>query len=197
MKALGKKGAATRQAILDSARQAFTQRGYDVGVREIAENAGVTAMLVNRYFGSKDQLFEEVVEVVLSAPGILTEESMSGARDLSALCREAATALVAKTAPELSPLDGFLIMLRSAGNPAASEILRKKFESHFAEPLASLLPGADAKQRAGMFLSVIAGFQVMRQIVELSALTQTDPPRLAAQLEAIFGLLITDGARTR
>ena len=27
---------------------------------------GVTAMLVNRYFGSKEQLFEEVVEVVFS-----------------------------------------------------------------------------------------------------------------------------------
>jgi AcrR family transcriptional regulator len=44
--------AATRQAILQSALVAFTQHGYDgVGVREIARAAGVTAMLVNRYFG--------------------------------------------------------------------------------------------------------------------------------------------------
>jgi AcrR family transcriptional regulator len=31
------------------------------GVREIARGAGVTAMLVNRYFGSKVKLFEEAV----------------------------------------------------------------------------------------------------------------------------------------
>src|SRR5438445_354828 len=67
--------AATRQAILQSALIAFTRSGYDgVGVREIAKGAGVTAMLVNRYFGSKEQLFAEVVEVILTTKGILTEE---------------------------------------------------------------------------------------------------------------------------
>src|SRR5215467_11368748 len=69
--------AATRAAILASARQAFARGGYDgAGVREIAEGAGVTAMLVNRYFGSKEQLFGEVVartmeRPVILAPGVL------------------------------------------------------------------------------------------------------------------------------
>ena len=54
--------AATREAILQSARVAFARSGYDgAGVREIAESAGVTAMMVNRYFGSKEKLFAEVV----------------------------------------------------------------------------------------------------------------------------------------
>ena len=54
--------AATREAILNSARAAFARAGYDgAGVREIAAGAGVTAMLVNRYFGSKEQLFAEVI----------------------------------------------------------------------------------------------------------------------------------------
>lgn len=196
MKTLGKKGAATRQAILTSARQAFTESGYDIGVRDIAEKAGVTAMLVNRYFGSKEELFEEVVDVVLSTPGILTGDVMERAPDVSTLCREAAAALVAKTAPDLTPMDGFLIMLRSANNKQATDILRRKFETHFAKPLALLLPGKDAGQRAAMFLSVIAGFQVMRQIVELAALTQADSSQLAARLEAVFELLITDGPRS-
>ena len=56
--------AATRQAILDAAFAAFTRFGYDgVGVRDIAQSAGVTAMLINRYFGSKEQLFAEAVDV--------------------------------------------------------------------------------------------------------------------------------------
>src|ERR1700736_5453329 len=105
---------ATRQAILESARLAFTRSGYDgVGVREIAQGAGVTAMLVNRYFGSKEHLFEEVVEVTLSAPGIFTSKVMMQSRDLATLSRDVGKALVAKTAPEVTPMDGFLIMLRS------------------------------------------------------------------------------------
>ncbi|MGZ8814950.1 MAG: TetR family transcriptional regulator [Mycobacterium sp.] len=33
-----------------------------MGLREIAGDAGVTAMMVNRYFGSKEQLFAGAVE---------------------------------------------------------------------------------------------------------------------------------------
>ena len=59
--------AATRDAILTSAIRAFARAGYDgVGVREIAGDAGVTAMMVNRYFGSKEQLFAEAVEAAFA-----------------------------------------------------------------------------------------------------------------------------------
>lgn len=53
---------ATREAILASARRAFALSGYDgAGVRDIAAGAGVTAMMVNRYFGSKEQDRKSVV----------------------------------------------------------------------------------------------------------------------------------------
>jgi AcrR family transcriptional regulator len=187
MKALGKKGTATRQAILESARLAFTQLGYDAGVREIAENAGVTAMLVNRYFGSKEQLFAEVVEMTLSAPGILTREVLKEAPDLQKLCHDIAVALIARTTPHVTPMDGFLILLRSANNKQASAILRKKFETYFAQPLGKLLPGNDAAQRSAIFLAVIAGVQVMRQIIKLQALTEATTKDLAQMLETLFG----------
>jgi AcrR family transcriptional regulator len=189
MKALGKKGAATRQVILDAARQSFTASGYDVGVREIAEAAGVTAMLVNRYFGSKDQLFEEVVDTVLAAPGIVTAEVMDDRAAMQAFCRALARGLVTRTMPEATPMDGFLIMLRSANSPKASAILRGKFEQVFAQPLAARLPGPQAGQRAAMLLAVIAGVQLMRQVVEMAGLTEADPEDLAVQLEGIFCLL--------
>ncbi|GGP25300.1 TetR/AcrR family transcriptional regulator [Silvimonas amylolytica] len=192
MQSLGKKGTATRQAILESARLAFTQAGYDAGVREIAEKAGVTAMLVNRYFGSKEQLFEEVVEATLAAPGILTQELMKNAPDMPTLCRDIATALVAKTMPQATPMDGFLILLRSANNAQATAILRKKFEAHFAQPLAGLLPGSETPQRAALFLAVIAGVQVLRQIVEMEALTEARPEYLARYLEALFSVLAAE-----
>src|SRR5262249_57092240 len=65
--------AATRGAILDSARLAFARAGYDgVGVREIAQGAGVTAMMVNRYFGSKEQLFAEAIAEAMAKTSVLT-----------------------------------------------------------------------------------------------------------------------------
>lgn len=189
MTELGKKGAATRRLILDAARIAFTASGYDVGVREIAESAGVTAMLVNRYFGSKDKLFEEVIDEILAAPGIVTADVLSSPIAISQLCRELADALVARTAPDATPLDGFLILLRSANNPRATELLRDRFERVFAMPLAATLPGDQAPMRAAMLLVVIAGFQLMRQVVEMAGLTQAAPQALARQLEAVFILL--------
>jgi AcrR family transcriptional regulator len=195
MRILSKKGTATRQTILESARRVFIQSGYNAGVREIAKNAGVTAMLINRYFGSKEQLFEEVVEAMLSSPGILTQEIMKEAPDMPTLCRCIATALVERTEPHITPMDGFLIMLRSTNNEQATAILRKKFETHFAKPLANLLPGTEAPQRASMFLSVIAGFQVLRQIVEMEALTEAKPEYLARELELLFAVLASEKRR--
>ena len=177
--------AATRQAILDSARLAFTRYGYDgVGVREIARNAGVTAMLVNRYFGSKEKLFEEVVEVTLSMPGVLRSEVLKPGWDPVTASRDMASRLVAKSTPGLTP-DGILILLRSAGNKQAATILREN-AIRYLRPLVDLLPGDTPDVRAGIVLSIIAGFQLMRQIIALPALAGTDSDQLTDQLAKLF-----------
>jgi AcrR family transcriptional regulator len=186
---------ATRQAILDSARVAFTRSGYDgVGVREIAQNAGVTAMLVNRYFGSKEKLFEEVVEVTLSVPGILRKEITKANKNISTLSRELAIELVAKTSPGLSPLDGILLLIRSAANKQAAGILRESALRHL-KPLVDILPGCKTAERAAMLIAVIAGFQLMRQIIGLSALTEAAPSDLSDQLKVLFECLLTEDAK--
>src|SRR5882757_10564279 len=103
--------AATREAILTSARQAFARAGYDgAGVREIAAGAGVTAMLVNRYFGSKEGLFEEVIEQTMISGSVIAGGVMNSPMPARAL----AEAVVRLTNPDQAPIDGFLIMLHSA-----------------------------------------------------------------------------------
>ena len=48
----------TRGRILDAARVAFGERGYDgASVRQIAADAGVDPALVHHYFGPKQRLF--------------------------------------------------------------------------------------------------------------------------------------------
>jgi AcrR family transcriptional regulator len=83
-------------------------------VREIANRAGVTAMLVNRYFGSKEQLFAEVVAENIATPSILTHEIIISATPGEDL----ATARVEQTKTSAIPLDGFLSTLHSASASA-------------------------------------------------------------------------------
>src|ERR1700730_1720072 len=77
---------ATREAILQSALTAFVRQGYDgVGVREIAHKAGVTAVLVNRYFGSKERLFAAAVEATFTDNGLFGGGPPTLAQRLAAL----------------------------------------------------------------------------------------------------------------
>jgi AcrR family transcriptional regulator len=179
--------AVTREAILASARRSFARAGYDgVGVREIASGAGVTAMLVNRYFGSKELLFAEVLAQTMANPSILAQDIITSPNPGT----EIATALVKQTKTGAIPLDGFLIMLHSASSEQAAKIGREQLEKHHQKVMTAALSGKLAPQRAAVVLSLIAGFQVMRQMIGLSALAKADPKRLVRILAPLFQQLI-------
>ena len=183
--------AATREAILTSARRAFSRAGYDgAGVREIAAGAGVTAMLVNRYFGSKEQLFAEVLAATSATPTILTPENLRS----SNLPETIAATLVDITQSADTPLEGFLIMLHSASSKRAAEIGREQIEKGHQKTLNDALAGDLAPQRAALMLSLVAGFQVMRQMIGLSALAEAERSDLIKVLAPLFKQLI-EGTR--
>jgi AcrR family transcriptional regulator len=176
--------AATRAAILDSAIRNFARAGYDgVGVREIAGDAGVTAMLVNRYFGSKEQLFADAVETSFAPPAVI------GA-DPDSLAHDAAGALVERTNPDADPLEPFLIMLRSVSSPRAVEIVRDAIERHVGRRLASQLPESGRHLRTDVMLSVIAGVLLMRRVIGTRALSEADPDDLQRVLEEVFEAVV-------
>lgn len=186
-KARGRNAAATRQAILASARRAFARAGYDgVGVREIANRAGVTAMLINRYFGSKERLFAEVVAETMATPSILTREIIASPTPGA----DIAAALVEQTKAGATPLDGFLITLHSASSKRAARITRTQTENYHQRVMSAALSGDLAPQRAALVLSLIAGFQVMRQMIGLSALARAEPKALVKTLAPLFQQLI-------
>lgn len=178
---------ATREAILASARRAFAQAGYDgAGVREIAAGAGVTAMMVNRYFGSKEQLFAEVVEDTMTQGSLIAGGIMDQPEPGKALAR----ALVKMTRADATPMDGFLITFHSASSPLAAEIGRDKIAAHHLKTVAASLHGALPAERAALILAMISGFQVMRQMIALPALADADEEELAELLGAVFERLI-------
>jgi len=172
--------AQTRAAILRSAVAAFTEHGYDgVGVREIAGAAGVTAMLVNRYFGSKEQLFAEAVDVSFAPRTVVSAA-------VATFPGDAASRLVSRTAPDADDLDPFLLVLRSAGNPRAAQIIRDGIQRHVREDLVNLLGGRNAAERAELILAVIAGVWLMRKVIATPALTSAAPADLAQQVSRIL-----------
>ena len=118
-------------------------------------------MLVNRYFGSKEGLFGEAVAATMASPTILDPRNVALENPAEAF----AEALVNITEKNATPLDGFLILLYSAASRRAAEIGREQIEKCHQKVMATLVKGNAAQTRAAVVLSLIAGFQVMRQVI--------------------------------
>lgn len=145
-------------------------------------------MLVNRYFGSKEQLFAEAIAATMTTPTILTKENLklSSAR----LGETIAATLVRITNAADTPLEGFQIMLRSASSARAAEIGREQIEAGHQKTLAGALKGNLAAERAALVLSMVAGFQVMRQMIGIPALANAEPADLINLLTPLFEGLV-------
>ena len=75
-----------RAQILSCARQLFSERHYGaVSMSEVAEAAGVTRGLLHHYFGSKRDLYLEVVRSMLTLPSSLFAEAGAGGDPEAAL----------------------------------------------------------------------------------------------------------------
>jgi AcrR family transcriptional regulator len=176
--------AATREAILRSALSAFVRQGYDgVGVREIAHTAGVTAVLVNRYFGSKERLFAAAVEATFADNGLFEG-------DASTLAQRLAELVVTKSSNDRQPSDPLLLLLRSAPNPRAAEILRDRIAHHCERPLKSAMRGPKRGERAAIILALIVGLQLFRKVIGNKALADANGTSLSGDLKLMLERLI-------
>ena len=172
---------ATRDRILRAARRQFSELGYDqAGVRQIAAEAGVTAALINRYFGSKEGLFVEVLSGAFQLAGALPEARS----DFGA----ALTRFISRNPPVPSP-DGFdplLLILRSITNPDALALLRDRLDRRTLEPLAAWLGGRDAGIRAGLVVATLMGFAILRKVLRSRVFKPGDEIRTMARLEPLL-----------
>ena len=151
--------AATRQAILQAATRRFATEGYQrAGVREIAADAGVTAALVNRYFGSKEKLFAEVIERALDIKHLLQGQRGGLADHL---------ARVMVYGQEDSRDWGYmplLLWLHSATEPRGVRLFRWDLNRTALPLLAEQIGGEDAAVRAAMVMAQLTGFAIMLHV---------------------------------
>jgi hypothetical protein len=110
-----------------------------------------------------------------------------------------AKALVQVTAPGETPLDGFLILLNSASSPKAAEIGREWLHRGHQSALEHAIAGPLARERAAVALALVAGLQVMRQMMEADGLADAAPSDLENILipvaRALFDVRPEDSAR--
>jgi AcrR family transcriptional regulator len=174
---------ATRSAILEAATSRFAFQGYErVGVREIAADAGVTAAMVNRYFLSKEGLFAEVIEHAFS---VHLEEDRANLAD--SLARMLVYGREDKANDRHIPL---LLLLHSATEPRAAELLKTSLEQNMLRRLAETLGGSDADIRAAMIISQCIGFKILDQRLRTRALTEAQREKLVVLLAKILAVCI-------
>ncbi|HMB06096.1 MAG TPA: TetR family transcriptional regulator [Isosphaeraceae bacterium] len=169
--------AATREAILEAATRRFATQGYArAGGGEIAADVGVTAALVNRYFGSKEGLFAEVIERALDMGHLLQGRRGDLADHLARILvygREGA--------PDQVPAS-LLLLLHSATEPRAVELFRRDLNRTALPLLAEQIGGDDAAIRAVMVMAQLTGFAIMHHVLRPEASADARGEELVALL---------------
>lgn len=154
---------ATRQAILKAAQQVFMTKGFDAaGVREIAREAGANVALINRYFGSKEQLFFAAAKDEDHLAPLLADGKEGFGERL-------ARYMVQKELPE-GELDPTLMLVRSIGSATVGPALSDSINEVHVKSLAAWLGGENAETRAALILSELLGFDMMRRIAGVPCL---------------------------
>jgi AcrR family transcriptional regulator len=182
--------AATRDAILASATRHFARESYEqVGLRELAGDAGVDPALVSRYFGGKEQLFKEVLRG--------KDQHMMAGITRDGLPAHLAALLIDEGGgceTTSAKIDRLLILLRSASSPKASQIVRDAMNEDILEPIAGVLDGADAPLRASLCMAIVMGCGILRSAMGLAPLCDVDETVLRRRLTALFAAALADDA---
>lgn len=182
---------ATRQAILEAARERFCADSYDdVGMRDIARDVGVDAALISRYFGSKEELFITVLDSCSKG-----KQLMDGPRD-SFGERVAREIIFDEVDPEEEKhsegkLRGLLILLRSIGSAKAIEVVQRSSAENFFDPLTLWIGGEDAGVRARLVAGLVMGMAVGRELSRgYSGLDEHQKEKLAQRMGRALQSLI-------
>jgi AcrR family transcriptional regulator len=168
---------ATRAAILASAADRFARVGYEhAGVREIAADAGVTAALVNRYFGSKEGLFAEVVATTFDIRPLIDGDRRTFPERLARLMVHGRD-----DAPGACQTTPILLLVRSMAEPTAARLLREGFErNQDLDLMARYIGGSHATIRAALLFALLTGLAFVDKLLLHDALERVDREALVA-----------------
>lgn len=168
----------TRERLLRAGKQLFSKAAYEhVQTREIAALANVDAALVNRYFGSKEGLFSEVITSLAKQTPYASYEAMT----------EAFVQFFTEALRNEAGRDGSLIrlILASAQSPAVSHIVSAFFQKQAAR-LEAVLPEDSRNTRANLLLSYVLGTLTVFQLLRSSDAPKPDIELILLRFKALL-----------
>ena len=204
----------TRRLLLQAARDRFAVQGYAATtVREIADDAGVNASLISRYFESKEGLFEECLngvstELGSSAPTTTSSTSSTSTQANTPTNRAALTLdeVAVRMAEQLTgPYSAehpnqLVLLLRTSGDERAERIRFDKLRT-YAEGLADVAGAAAGRAegpvreelvlRAQLTLSAALGIALLRSRTALEPLASAETADLLGPLTAMIRALLS------
>ena len=185
----------TREAILDAARRAFAEQGYQhATVRGVADLAGVDPALVHHYFGTKQALFVAAVQLPVNP----AEQLMAVLAQDPGQAGERMVELFLSIWDHAAAQSPLLALVRSAvGDERAAAMLREFITEEVLGQLARRLGSPDARLRATLVGSQLIGLAMARYIIRVEPLASTPAAELAAAVGPTVQRYLTgDGAVT-
>lgn len=180
---------AARDRILQAARRRFSRHVYeDIGLWDIAADAGVDVACMYRCFGSKEELFARAVETALR-PGRIPPEPNGLA---SSLARQVFAQDAAPAGDAVGPFD---IVVRSLASPDGARVLRECLVTGFVAPTAGMPPHPSAQQ-AAVIAAFLGGVGVLRNVLALGSLREPEGGALHRLIErTLQAILEADDGR--
>jgi AcrR family transcriptional regulator len=148
----------------------------------------VTAALVNRYFGSKEKLFAEVIEGAFAIEHLLPDRR----GDLAGHLARAMVYGQGGAPDRVRTL--LLLLLHSVTEPNAVELFRRDLNLAALPLLAGQIAGDDAPIRAAMVMAQLTGFAVVHHVHRPKALADARGEELVTLLSKSLATCI--GTRT-
>ncbi len=177
-------GPATRERILEAARQEFSEHGYEkTSIRGIAKAAGVDSALVHHYFGTKDQVFEAAVEVAF-APALTAADALAAgpAEDVG----ERLTRFIFGIWENPATRTPLLAIVRSAVNyEAATAVFRRLVAAQLLGRIARRLDLPDAELRAELAAAQLVGIAMLRYVIRIEPLASAPPEEIITRVAPV------------
>jgi len=170
-----------REQILDAANRAFARGGYTAtGLADVAEEAGITRVLLYRHFDSKSELYRAVLD---RAYARLEHQVTADADGIAALVSAAA-----------ADPEGFRVLFRHASDETEFSDVSDAFAATSAEAahrgLTKVIPGGAWNQWAARLVPTVTAEAVLAWL----EVGQPDPNTAAKRItKAVQGVI--DAAR--
>jgi AcrR family transcriptional regulator len=173
-------GEGAREGIVQAARRAFAERGYDdVSLRAVARDAGVDPALIHHYFPDKAELFASTMAIPIR-PDRIVAEILAGPRD--AIGASVIRAIVTRF-DDPAVRGPVLTLVRTAlGHEFAARMLRQFLLREVLHRIAETLELPDGELRASFAATQIIGLIIARYGIRIEPLADASTDEVVARV---------------